>query len=128
MIAVEATPRHVEDAIGWMVARGMPALPADTFASTGFVVPGVAGCWLYLTNSSLAYLEMLVTNPAADVGDRDRAQDLVIFRCLEEAREEGCRTVIAPVARPCVLRRAERLGFIVVARELSLIAFPLGGT
>ncbi len=126
MIAVRATPQHVEEAIAWMVKRGLPAPPADMFSSVGFVVEGIAGHWLYLTNSSMAYLEMLTTNPDASKADRDRALDLVIGRCLEEARDAGCRVVVTLINRPDLQARAERLGFQ-IHDQASLATYRTGG-
>lgn len=127
MRVVEATHQHVDDAIAWMVARGVPELPADLFPPDGYVVEGVAALWIYLTKSSIAYLEMLVSNPKAPKEERDAALDAVIDACVERARSAGCRTVMAPVQRADIIERATRKGFLVVIDRLSLIARPLGG-
>jgi hypothetical protein len=127
MNAVRATDAHVLEAIAWMEKRSMPAIPADTFSKTGFVVEGIAGLWLYTTDSTLAYLEMLVSNPDASSADRHAALDLVIQACVNAARAAGCRGVMAPVAHPDVVRRAQENGFNVVAKDISLIAFAIGG-
>jgi hypothetical protein len=126
MIAVRAEKRHVEDAIAWMVKRGMPAPPADMFSPVGFVVEGVAGHWLYLTNSSMAYLEMLTSNPDAPKADRDKALDLVIGRCIHEAKLAGCRVVVTLINRPDLQARAERLGFQ-IHDPASLATYRTGG-
>lgn len=126
MNAVRATPEHIAQAIAWMVKRGLPAPPADMFSGIGFVVEGVAGHWLYLTDSSMAYLEMLTTNPDAPKADRDRALDLVIGRCLEEAKAAGCRVVVTLINRPDLAARAERLGFQ-IHDPASLATYRTGG-
>lgn len=121
-----ATMKHIEDAIVWMAKRDIGPILPDMFSPVGYVVDGIAGLWLYLTGSSLAYLEFLVTNPDVAPVSRGVAQDMVIEACLEHAKKEGCRTVMAPIARHDVLERALAHGFVVVARA-DLAARPLGG-
>lgn len=47
--------------------------PKWAFSNEGFIVPGVAAGFLYLTNSSIAYIDFYITNPDAGVRDRMRA-------------------------------------------------------
>lgn len=128
MKVIRAEERHVKDAIAWMVKRGMPELPPDVFSSAGFVVEGVAGVWVYLTDSTMAWLEMLIGNPDASREERSRGLDAVIDAAVAFASEQGLRTLIAPVERRSpVLRRAHVHGFNTVLENVTLTALPLGG-
>lgn len=128
----QVTPRlafdeDVADAIRWMVERGMPALPSHVFSPTGLTVDGLASCWLYATDSSLFYLEMLVSNPAADLDARRAAQDAVIKACIAVAKRRGASAVLASVSRDDVVERLLRLGAVVAEPRSSVLAFTIGG-
>lgn len=99
---IPATSQHIDDALEWLHVRGMAELPRDVFSSTGYVVPGVAAVWLYLTDSSLAFLEMLISNPAAPKRERRIALDAVVARAVDEAARAGTRVLNAFVQRPDV--------------------------
>jgi hypothetical protein len=50
----------------WFKARGVLP-PADwAFSTIGFMVPGVAAGFLYLTNSGVAEIDCYISNPAAE--------------------------------------------------------------
>lgn len=129
MRVVRADSSHVRDAIAWMIKRGMPELPTDVFSSAGFVVPGVAGVWVYLTDSTMAWLEMLVANPDATKEDRARGLNAVIDAAVAFSSDQGLRTLIAPVERCSPASKYARVhGFNVVLENVTLTALPLGGT
>lgn len=126
---IQATPEHVADAQAWMVARGIPTMPTDAFSSRGFVAPGLAGVWLYTTNSSLTFLEMLVSNPDAPKEARRAALDAVVAAAISAARESGARLMLVQVNRADVEEIALRhdlapLG-IVKALALNLQKEPV---
>lgn len=111
MIAIEATAEHVRDAIAWMVARDMPTFPEDVFSTSGYVVPGLAAVWLYFTNSSLATLEFLVSNPKSAKLKRRAAIDVVVERAIAEARHGGVKLLSTYAMRADVFALAERHEF-----------------
>lgn len=125
MRVVRATDEHIDDAIQWMMARGQPATPRDLFSSTGWVVPGVAAWWLYLTDSSLAWTEMLVGNPHVPKATRREGLDLVIAHVLEEARAAGTRLLVCNVDRADLEERAIKHGYRVLARGQTLLGINL---
>lgn len=127
MMVQRAEAEDVLAAIAWAKARGIGPLPTDVFSPTGFVVRGLAGLWLYTTNSTIAYLDMLVSNPDAPKDRRRLALDLVIDACADAAKKAGCRAVMGPCNRDDVEARYVARGFVVLGRSLSLIAKPLGG-
>lgn len=122
MRVVRATNEHVDEAIAWMVARGQPAPPRDIFSSTGYAVPGVAAWWLYLTDSTLAWTEMLVGNPRISKEKRREGLDLVIAHVIKEARDAGTRLLICNVDRVDLEERAVMHGYKVLGRSFTLLA------
>lgn len=58
----------IEDAnevYSWFTKRKMPKPPLWIFSDEGFIVPGVAAGFLYLTNSGVAHIDCYITNPDA---------------------------------------------------------------
>ncbi len=127
MRVVRATDEHITDAIAWMVKRGQPATSRDIFSSTGWAVPGVAAWWLYLTDSTLAWTEMLVGNPDVPKEVRREGLDLVIARVLEEAKAAGTRLLVCNVDRADLEERAIKHGYRVLARGQTLLGINLMG-
>jgi hypothetical protein len=127
MNVVRATDEHVTDAIEWMVARGRPAPPRDIFSSTGWCVPGVAAWWLYLTDSTLAWTEMLVGNPHISKEKRRAGLDAVGVRLIEEARLAGTRLLMCNVDRDDIEQLAIKHGYRVLARGQTLMGINLIG-
>lgn len=125
MSVVRCTGDHVLEAIEWMVARGQPAPPRDIFPPTGWCVPGKAAWWLYLTDSSLAWTEMLVSNPAVPKHERQAALDEVIAHVIREAKESGTRLLICNVDRSDLEERAIKHGYRVIGRGMTLIGINL---
>ncbi len=127
MNVIRCADEHVTDAISWMVARGQPAPPRDIFSSTGYCVPGVAAWWLYLTDSTLAWTEMLVGNPAVSKERRGAGLDAVIAHVLKEARDAGTRLLVCNVDRADLEERAKRHGYEVLGRGQTLLGIRLMG-
>jgi hypothetical protein len=125
MNTVRATQEHVDDAIRWMVARGTPAPHRDIFSSTGWCVPGVAAWWLYLTDSTLAWTEMLVGNPDVAKTVRRAGLDAVIARLLSEAKANGVRLLVCNVDRPDLEERALKHGYRVLGRNQTMLGINL---
>ncbi len=124
---VRATEDTITEAISWMVARGMPAPPRDIFSSAGWCVPGVAAWWLYLTDSSLAWTEMLCSNPKVGKERRSAAFDAVIAHVLTEARAAGTRILMCNIDRDDLEARALKHGYQVMGRNMVLMGATLMG-
>jgi len=122
-----ATYEHVTDAIAWQAKwrPNDPPPPRDIFSSTGWCVPGLAAWWLYLTDSSLAWTEMLVVNPDAPKAARRDAMDLVIEHVLVEAKAAGTRLLVCNVDRPDLEERAIKHGYQVLGRGQTLLGIVL---
>ncbi|HEX5130476.1 MAG TPA: hypothetical protein VFV90_12055 [Usitatibacter sp.] len=127
MRVVRADAGHITDAIAWMVKRGQPEPPRDIFPPTGWVVPGVAAWWLYLTDSTLAWTEMLVGNPDVSKEMRREGLDLVIAHVLREAKAAGTRLLVCNVDRGDLEERAVKHGYRVLARGQTLLGINLNG-
>jgi len=90
------------------------------FPETGFIVDGVAAYFLYQTDSSICYLENLISNPKADVELKAKGITLVVDALLEEAKEQGFSVAYATTGIPTVVFRAMQYGAHAQAKQTLL--------
>lgn len=127
MTVVAATAAHVADVQRWLAARGKRPYPTELLVGHGFVVEGVAACWLYATGTPLMLLEHLVGNPDVDGETRGDGIDAVVAAAFDRARELGGRYVYAMTRLPGVVERSRKHGFEVVREGSWMIAANIGG-
>lgn len=125
MKATRATRADLEEVNRWLAARGMKPWPPWLLSGTGYVVPGVAAQWLYLTDSGFAFLENLASNPAVARERRSAGLDAVIEAAISEARAADTRVLTSYVRLPHVQQRLERHGFRVLGSGLTLVGRAL---
>lgn len=84
----------IDEINGWYAARGLPRLEPWAFPSMGLVEPGVAAGFLYRTDSGLALLEGIVTNPAASASSRHAALTAIGAELVAEAKRAGIKRLL----------------------------------
>lgn len=94
----------------WYIAHGHGGVEHHQIPETGRVVPGVAAGFLYVTDSSIGFLDGYVTNRERTLRERSAAIDEITDGLLAEARELGCKQVVAICMSRGVSRRAKRFG------------------
>src|SRR5688500_6760935 len=80
----------------WVGYHEMPvdALLSDILPNTGgFIVDGLGCVFLYITNSSLAYIDNMFINPKAPFDQRRIAGKLLIDAMIEHAKSHNVRLV-----------------------------------
>lgn len=82
----------------------------DQFPGTGFIVDGVAAYFLYQTDSSVCWLENLITVRGVDASVKDRALNLLIEAILDEAKALGYTIAYATTDINTVAKRAREGG------------------
>lgn len=95
----------------WYERRGEAPIPASMLPRLGLIVPGVAVGFLYQTDSSVALVEGLVTNPDAKLCDRAKALQIILEELVESARVFGFKQVIGFGASRGPVRLTLRQGF-----------------
>lgn len=112
-IAVRSTITTDCDAINsWLEARNLQAILPEQLPSIGFIVTDVAAGFLYQTDSTVAYLETYVTNPAKKSTLRNLALDAITAKLLIKAAELGYTTVISTTKEPNIAKRAIKHNFV----------------
>lgn len=126
MIAERIEARHIAGVQAWLLARGKKPWPKAMLEGPGFAVDGLAAAWLF-SAPPFAIIECLVANPAAEDAERDAALDAVVRAVLDDARQRGCKVVLATTGVEAVKARAQRLGFSMLSDNNALLAANVGG-
>lgn len=85
----------------------------DQFPSVGFIIDNVAAYFLYSTDSSVCWLENMISNRGIDSQTRDVALDLLIEAILDEARNLGYAIAYAATDFVEIAKRAKEHGAMV---------------
>lgn len=96
----------------WMRERNQPEFLEFMLPYTGFIAEDVCAGFLYKTDSSLAWLEWLVTNPMASSIERHEALDLVIDNLVSEAKAWGAKAIFTSTDNQQLVDRYTRHKFL----------------
>ncbi len=75
--------------------------------------------FLYRTDSGLAWMEWITTNPASDKMDRDKALNLLIETLINEAKSQGVAAVFTSVEDTGLIDRYGQHGFQVTDKNMT---------
>jgi hypothetical protein len=78
----------------------------------GFIVPGLAAGFLYLTDANIAFADFLMTNPAAPKLARARAASEIVDALVAEGKACGFKYVAGVCGLESTKRLALKKGFI----------------
>jgi hypothetical protein len=95
----------------WWEARSFPAIAPTFLPKTGFIVENHAVGFLYRTDSALAWMEWITTNPESDKIERDKALNLLIETLFTEAKRLGHSVLFTSVQDAGLIERYQRHGF-----------------
>jgi len=102
---------HYQTLVEWVGERGFGLLSPEHLPKTGLVAPGAAAGFIYATDSKMAIMEGLITNPGISLEARGAGLDAVVLGLLEEAWAQGFTGVMGFTKIRAVVERAARLGF-----------------
>lgn len=106
----------------------------DGHGKSSFVVPSdlglivthdekpVAAMWIYTTNSPIAFLDGLISDPNADRHVRSAAVDHILIEALALLKREGYMLALGTPTLQKLKRRAEAIGFRVWDKQYTLMA------
>jgi hypothetical protein len=97
----------------------------ETLPKTGFIVPGKAAGFIYLTDSPVAFMECLVGARDIDAQVRNEALDVIVIALCEEAKRRGCTIVMGTTQFDALVKRSERLGWKYVGGGYHVVAKEL---
>lgn len=102
----------------WNAHKEWTAIPVDILPEIGAVVEGVCAGFLYRTDSKIAWIEWIISNPESEPAVRARGLDLVIEALLGIAKDLGFVSVFSAVKHPKLLERYKQFNFIETDRDM----------
>jgi len=120
------SPEDYSTVCTWWAARGWPCLPEVLLPQTGIVVQDIAAGFVYKTNSSLALMEWIVTNPKASSEDRNQGLSLLLDGCISLAKELGSTMIITSLSDKGLIERYSKHGFMATDTEMTNMVRGLG--
>ncbi len=95
----------------WYEKRNLQPVDKIFLSSNGYIVDDIVAVWLYKTDSSIAWIENLITNPDAKTYERSRSIDYLLIHVCNEARSMGFKAIIGLTKLAAVSNRCKSLGF-----------------
>jgi len=120
-----AKPSEVALAKTWMQLQGWPVMPDWGFPDLCYVVPDLAACWLFTTNSGIYWIEYLTANPLAPKEARRRALVDLIQWVSARAKDMGARAVFVSTPHPGAVRAYKEAGFTLSEGNASHLILKL---
>ena len=116
-------PKDHEEIMRWWKSRLPEAsiIPSEFFPDSGFIVDGKAAVFLYKTNSAVAYIDLLISNPEVPLSESQAALDLVVKACIDEAKKLGSKMLLGQTNRNYVAERAMNHGMAVYPNYYMLL-------
>lgn len=102
-----------KEVMQWLHARSKEVtyIAPECFPMTGFIVPGLAACFLYKTDSSVAYIDLLISNPEGPKDKSRAALDEVVLACIDQAKKDGFKILTATTKHRSVVERGQKHNF-----------------
>lgn len=94
----------------WMNLRNIES--RITPSTLGIIEPGIAAAFLYITDSNLALIDHMVSNPNSDPKARDQALDAIVSELVTIAQNLGFDIVYGITNNEAVIDRGIGHGFI----------------
>jgi hypothetical protein len=120
MIVRNYEPSDFETVKGWAQAGYDTEYTAEQFPKTGFIVPDIAALFLYSTDSTVCFLENMISNREADKEEKSKALDLLISKAFSAAKEKGFSVAYATTGNLSVIVRAMKHGAHMETKQVLL--------
>lgn len=104
-------PAHYRGIASWYTARGLQAPPQHYLSDLGFIADGRVAGWLYLTNSNVALIEGIISNPNTVPSMRRQALKKLSGLLVDTALSMGYTVIKMESNHPRIQELAEDLGF-----------------
>lgn len=114
-------PTDYAGIVSWYKARGLSAPPKDSLSTMGFVADNRVAGWLYLTNSNVALIEGVISNPYTVPSLRRASLQKLAGVMVDSALSLGYTTIKVDTNHPSIQKIVTDMGF----KEHSLKTFIL---
>lgn len=121
MIVRYKPKEHYKAVASWYHARGLEAPTPDKLPETGFIVDGIVAGWLYRTDSSVALIDGVISNPATLPGRRRLALKRLAAVLTDLAVATGYPDVIFTSANPAIQQLGVDMGYRPTEQRLYVL-------
>jgi hypothetical protein len=118
---------HAEEVRRWGKKHAFPLPPEQMLPDTGFIVNEIACGFLYVTNSSLGWIEWVFSNPEKTKEERAEGLDLVFKAVQKLSKELGIQALFSAAATKAYANVLERNGFNETDKSVTHYLKILGG-
>jgi|SRR6478609_7169558 len=122
-------PEDYEDIKVWCEKRSCPLISTESLSETGFIVKvreeKIMAGWFYHTNSNIAWLEFVITNPDSSSENRHQALDLFFETTVNYAKECGIKNLFAVADDNGIIERMQKQNFNVSNNKVFILGRSL---
>jgi len=104
-------PDDFEMIRGWFNKRNMKAPLSHYLPKLGFIEDFHAACFLVETDTPVAYLDFLISNPGSETVARHAAINQIVFNLMREAKKRGFSVIKATSQLESVAKMAHDFGY-----------------
>lgn len=102
---------------GWQMSR----FPDYWLPATGFIVPETCAAFMYRTDSGVAYIECVISNPQKEHSERNEGMRAVSAAIIEEAKACGFKVLLGLTANHQVANASAEEGYMVSDKKYSIL-------
>ena len=103
--------KYMKQLSTWINQWKIDPIAIETLPRTGFVVDNIAALFVYETNSSLCFLDYLISNKEQDKIKTNEAIDILVEHAIKYCHDEGYKFMISNSKYETVVDRAKKHGF-----------------
>ena len=128
MRAIPFKIEHLAQYNSWLEAWEIKEIPtSDYYPSVGgFIVENCAAAFLYLTNTSLAFCEHIVVNPAISREDKTTSINLIDDALNKFAKENNVKLIVGRSFNNSFLERAKNRGWDISSKQFNMMYRKIG--
>ena len=109
------------DLVALFHSHNIPAPDMETLPTIGYIWPGVAAGFLYMTDSSIAIIDNFITGKQAERVAKDKALDEIVLALLAAAKASGSQIVKCDTNIHAIKQRATKHGFDCIGSYQSFV-------
>lgn len=106
-----------ETIANWWKWWKWPVLPKESLPPTGLMVEkgntSIVSCYIYMTNSTGALLEWVVSNPEYRENDRKQAIELLLVAAEKMLKDQGVSYIFSIGRNKQLIQTHKKLGWII---------------
>ena len=107
----------------WWKSHNWEVVPIDALPKTGVIIYSddlpIVAAWLYKTDSNIAWLEFMVSNPNVDKQVRGKAIEHLIDVLTQIAKNYGYKNIFTSLKVPKLISRMQKKGINVTDKKIT---------